>query len=413
MKSTETKSVLYLSIDGLTDPLGQSQVLPYLEGLTKKGYKISIISSEKPDRFEKNKAIITNICKRAQIDWHPIAYKQSPPVISALSNIKRMKKLAVTLHKQKKFSLIHCRSYIPMFTGVFLKKRFGLKLLFDIRGFWPDERVDGGLWKLSNPFWKAIYLFFKKKEKHFFEAADHIISLTDNAKREIHSWDIKGNPKPISIIPCCADLDHFSYHQLDEHKKTALMKSLNLNEQDFIITYLGSLGTFYAVKEMLLYFKQLKAENPNAKFLIMTASPNQIIWELAQELEIDKADIRITKLDRKDVPTGLSLGKYSLIFYQENFSRKACSPTKLGELMGLGIPSVCSPNIGDTSAIIEKTNAGITIKNFTDSSIKAAIQQMEVVMQTDKTHIRNGAKQVFNLSDGIEKYYSVYNLLLK
>ncbi len=31
--------ILYISYDGMTDPLGQSQVLPYLKGLAKKGYK--------------------------------------------------------------------------------------------------------------------------------------------------------------------------------------------------------------------------------------------------------------------------------------------------------------------------------------------------------------------------------------
>jgi len=31
------KQALYLSYDGMTDPLGQSQVLPYIIGLQKKG----------------------------------------------------------------------------------------------------------------------------------------------------------------------------------------------------------------------------------------------------------------------------------------------------------------------------------------------------------------------------------------
>ena len=30
------KQILYISYDGITDPLGQSQILPYIIGLTKK-----------------------------------------------------------------------------------------------------------------------------------------------------------------------------------------------------------------------------------------------------------------------------------------------------------------------------------------------------------------------------------------
>ena len=51
MKVPAGKNILYLSYDGLTDPLGQSQILPYLAGLSEAGYTITIISFEKPDRF--------------------------------------------------------------------------------------------------------------------------------------------------------------------------------------------------------------------------------------------------------------------------------------------------------------------------------------------------------------------------
>ena len=33
-----------------------------------------------------------------------------------------------------------------------------------MRAFYADERVDGKIWDLSNPFYKIIYRFFKKKE---------------------------------------------------------------------------------------------------------------------------------------------------------------------------------------------------------------------------------------------------------
>ena len=42
-KSTKMKT-LYLSYDGLTDPLGQSQVLPYIMGLGDKGFRFAIIT---------------------------------------------------------------------------------------------------------------------------------------------------------------------------------------------------------------------------------------------------------------------------------------------------------------------------------------------------------------------------------
>ena len=44
--------ILYLSYDGMTDPLGQSQVLPYLTNLDN-DREIHIISCEKASAFKK------------------------------------------------------------------------------------------------------------------------------------------------------------------------------------------------------------------------------------------------------------------------------------------------------------------------------------------------------------------------
>ena len=53
----ELHRVLYVSYDGMTDPLGQSQVLPYILGLNKKGYQFTLVSFEKPERLEKGKVM--------------------------------------------------------------------------------------------------------------------------------------------------------------------------------------------------------------------------------------------------------------------------------------------------------------------------------------------------------------------
>ena len=39
--------VIYISYDGMSDQLGQSQVLPYIEGLSKFGHTFELISFEK------------------------------------------------------------------------------------------------------------------------------------------------------------------------------------------------------------------------------------------------------------------------------------------------------------------------------------------------------------------------------
>ena len=46
-----SKKILFISYDGMTDPLGQSQVIPYLSNLTKFGYTFTILSCDKADKY--------------------------------------------------------------------------------------------------------------------------------------------------------------------------------------------------------------------------------------------------------------------------------------------------------------------------------------------------------------------------
>ena len=158
------KHVLYLSYDGMTDPLGQSQVLPYIIGLTKAGYSFHLVSFEKPDRFKENRSTIDVICRENNIDWHPLKYTKRPPLLSTVWDVVKMRRVAMQLHKKYGLSLIHCRSYISALIGLSFKRKKGVPFLFDMRGFWADERVDGGLWNLDNPIYKWVYNFFKKKD---------------------------------------------------------------------------------------------------------------------------------------------------------------------------------------------------------------------------------------------------------
>ncbi len=115
-------NVLYISYDGMTDPLGQSQVLPYIIGLSNFGYKFSLISCEKPERYNQNKSVIETICNENGINWHPIFYTKTPPVISTVWDIYKLYKRAVQLHNISTFSILHCRSYIPSLIGLAFKK---------------------------------------------------------------------------------------------------------------------------------------------------------------------------------------------------------------------------------------------------------------------------------------------------
>ena len=135
--------VLYITYDGLTDPLGQSQVLPYLVGLSERGHRITILSCEKRAAMDIDGDTIRKLCRTAGLDWRPLPYHKRPPVLSSVYDLAMLKRGAARLQQTEAFDLVHCRSYIPAAVGFYLKRRFEVRLIFDMRGVLLATRAAG------------------------------------------------------------------------------------------------------------------------------------------------------------------------------------------------------------------------------------------------------------------------------
>ena len=188
--------VLFIMYDGLTDPLGQSQVLSYLRHLSK-DYSFDVIGYEKPAVFEALKNSINKEIASLDITWFPIKYHKKPPILSTIYDLYMGWKTAKMNGDILRYDVIHCRSAAIGNVALRLKTRYNAKLIFDMRGWWADEKKDSGAW--SSIIFKPIYLYFKNLEKKLFKDSEHAISLTNAGYNEI----IHQNLKPanhISII---------------------------------------------------------------------------------------------------------------------------------------------------------------------------------------------------------------------
>ncbi len=401
--------VLYLSYDGLTDPLGQSQILPYLKGLCHAGYQFHIISFEKAEPFRLNESDIRRSIEDFDITWHPQVYRKKPPIISTLLDLRQMLKVAVQLVKTHGIKMAHARSYPSGLIALALKKRYGIKFLFDIRGFWADERVEGGLWKLSNPIFRIIYNYFKRKEIEMMHGADHIVSLTHAGKAEIVSGNLfKGKAKGIdseriTVIPCAVDLELFDPKRIAEQDRQGLLAKLGLEKAKQILIYLGSLGTWYMLDEMLSYFQQYCTDHPDAKFLFVTKDDPVVILYACDRLVIPRDSIVIASASRSEVPLYLSIGTLGIFFIRPTYSKKASSATKMGEMLAMGLDFVCNEGVGDVDWLAQ--NSGATSLNVTP------INGIDVLIV--KAARTRSLSKFISLENGLENYRMVYQEVLK
>ncbi len=403
----ESKNILYLSYDGLTDPLGQSQILPYLVGLSKLGYSINVISFEKKSFYIRNSDFVTEICKENNIVWNKLNYNRKPPIVSTVYDLYSMWRKATFLIKSNNISLVHCRSYLTALIGEKLKLKFNIKFIFDMRGFWADERVEGNIWNLSNPLYRIIYNYFKKKESSFLINSDAIISLTENGKSEILSWNLRIPQNKITVIPCCVDTNFFNPTKLNSKKIEELKSSKNIKDNINILTYVGSIGTWYLLFEMLLFFKRYLLKYEHAVFLFITQDAPEEIFKIAKRLNISFESIIVTYATRKEMPTYISLSTHSIFFIKPSYSKKASSPTKQAEIMAMGIPLICNDGVGDTSFIVQKYNSGIICENFTDQEFDRVLEKLSK-SQFNSNKMISSANNSFSAEVGIASYASIY-----
>ncbi|MEO6611025.1 MAG: glycosyltransferase [Chitinophagaceae bacterium] len=409
------KKILYVSYDGMTDPLGQSQVLPYLEGLSQVGYQFTLLSFEKKDAFSQFSAVVKAKCEKAGIEWVPLEFHTRPPVVAKIIDRRKLFSKARRLHREKHFDLVHCRSYIPAELGLYLKKKYGVKFLFDMRGFWADEKAESGHWDQGKWFYRKLYHRYKKLEEEFVSMADHIISLTEAGKKELgrlYDSILKGKNESINskctVIPCCADLSHFDFNKSNTAGTKKLKNSLGIPNGVPVLSYSGSLGAWYMVDEMLQFFKAFRQQYPGAFFLVLTREVERL-KEAMQKNKVDPGTVVIGFSSYKQLPLYLSVSNYSLFFIKPIYSKIASSPTKHAELMGMGIPVFCN-DIGDTGFFLRKYPLGELVDTGT-KNFSTALNNMDK-KTISKDAIRAVASEYFDVQVGVQRYSAVYGKML-
>lgn len=403
-------SVLFISYDGLLDPLGGSQILPYLRSIRQHPRPLHILSFEKPARFSAGAKSLQADLAIQGISWTPLSFTTRFGKLGKIWDLLRMYLVALYLQIKYRFGVIHCRSYQAMQVGILLNKLTGVKTLFDMRGLWVDERVDGGIWKLDKPIDALVFKLYKRVERGLLSKASHVIALTERVVPELHKLS-PGMSAPISVIPCCADFKHFSLPTVDQRITTRT--ELGLPTEAYVLSYLGSLGTWYMLDDMLQLFGQAASEREDIHFLLITRD-----WRAEHEALIDtlglthlRERIHVHEARRDQVPSYIGCSDVMLSFIKPAYSKIASSPTKMAEALAVGVPVISNTGIGDIDIITHTLKAGVVI-NLDDSKVLAdLISSLDSLKAMGGDALRQRAKPVLDLDVAELSYKKIYQHL--
>ena len=404
----EGRRVLFISYNGMLDPLGQSQVLPYLRELAKRGVQFTLLSFERPKAFT---AEVVPHCEELReklqaesIEWHWLRYHQRPSIPATIYDVMAGYRKAAALVRRNRIEMVHARGHIPATIALGLKRRFGIKMIFDLRGLMAEEYVDAEHWREGG----LPYRITKSAERRILAATDGIVTLTERIWPIIKEWEgLKDRDVPHAVIPCCVDLSLFTFDEVQREKFRAELKLGNR----LAMVYSGSLDGWYLTEEMADFFAGFVQKRDDAYLLWLTTGSQERVRQLMSARGISEDHFSVRAVTPKEIPAYLAAGDVGISFIKRCLSKLASSPTKNGEYLACGLPIVINAGIGDSDALAHESRAAILIEDFNKIDFDNAFARIEEVVSDPgiKTTARELAESVFDLeSVGGERYAQLY-----
>jgi glycosyltransferase involved in cell wall biosynthesis len=257
-------------------------------------------------------------------------------------------------------------------------------LVFDIRGFWADERVEGALWQDNG----ALYRVAKRRERAFLERADVIVTLTHASVPVIRNW-LNGSRTPIEVIPTCTDVRAYAETRRRQSEPHAV--------------WVGSIGTWYRF-ELAVRFARVAG-------FPLTVLTRQIDEARAQA----DTGASVGFVAPEELPAALHEGDIGLCFYRPGFARLACSPTRFAEYLAAGMPVAVTPAIGDLEEIVEREQVGVVVREEDEAGLRVAASTLRRMASNEHAvaRCRRIAAEYFDVNIGAQRYDEIYRRLYR
>ncbi len=401
-------SVLYISHNGLSEPLGRSQILPYLWGLYRRGHRFRVLSFEPEGNVQPDPAAVPGS--------HVLEIRRrGEGMLSKIRDVQRGVQAAVTSpgSEREEVELIHCRSYLPTALGMLAREKgklHGAKLIFDMRGFLPQEYLDGGHWKPTD----IRYLVSKVFEAQLLAQVDAVVVLTERAKLSVCEWyhAVDMSPPPIKVIPCCVDMDLF---RRDKIAGSAVKAELGFRGP--VLVYSGSLGSWYMAREMAALYAKLRRVTPSLCFLVLTQSNGDLMADELSILGVLDEQVHITPCGYEEVPSYLSAADMGISFVRPAPSKAASSPTKIAEYLSCGLSVLTNSGVGDIDQIASGFPYLQVINDLSEDAMTEFAGSFcwdHVRRDAVRDDCRDFARVNFDLEGvGVSRYDSLYHEILE
>ena len=400
--SDKPARILYLTRNGLLEPLGQSQIIPYLRGLSVDTY-ITLITFEKPADLAQVFSFrsMRKQCAQHAIRWIRLKFFAHPRPWAPLVAVPQLALFALfQWFNRTPPSLVHARSYVPAGIALFIHRITGVPFLFDMRALWPEELITSGRLQRGS----FLHRFLIWLECRCLQEASAVVSLTHASVgylREKYPQQIRN--QRISVIPTCVDVHRFGFVEPEPNRPLVI----------------GCIGTvlsgWFLLDWLRSFFEAVLRVDPNIYFDIVTRDCSQTVLSRLGPSRFLSDRLHIRSAHPSEMPSIIQRHSASVMFYDGSAtSELGRSPTRMAEVLSCGRPVVANSGVGDVEYVLRRYGVGVLATGPTATEMDQCVVEL-LSMLKDPDHpirCRLTAEKLFSLDAGTAAYRDLYAQIL-
>lgn len=287
--------------------------------------------------------------------------------------------------------------------GIWAKKHFNSKLVFNVQDIFPQNAIDLGI--LKNPL---LIKFFEWLEEYIYKRAN-VITVHSEGNRKFLLDKKKQPDYKVKIV-----YNWINYERFKNVSSQKNFRSIFGLESKFIILFAGVVGPSQGLDVVVDVAKELQ-DNPEIHFLIVgDGTEKEKLTEKIRNLGLENISFH-SFIEEKDYPKLLKEADVGLVSLSAK-NKTAVVPGKLMGYMAAGLPVLAVLNKeSDGHQIIKAAECGFGLFPQDKKGIINAVLELKSNKKLREQFGENGrifAQKNFARDDCVDKYENIFKQLL-
>ena len=240
-----------------------------------------------------------------------------------------------------------------------------IPLVLEIRDIWPESlHAVGAVTKSS------VINFLEQLEQRMYARARRIVTVGEGYKEQLIARGVEAGK--IDIVTNGVDRELFNTRACGK----AFRARYKINESDFVVSYVGTIGMAAGLEVVLRVARALKERSRHeVKLVLVGDGANRAQLQRAARAEKLDNIIFTGRLDKSDVPDAIAAADACLVHLRKKELFESVLPSKIFEAAGMKKPIILGVK-GHAAALVQRANAGICVEPESETEIVAAIDRL-------------------------------------